>query len=89
MNILGFYQEQIEQKLSPSQVVTLQILLYLISVYKTVQISKLANYFQLPIKSESKGRHIQRFLTIKALSLPIFWFPKGQNLGRKFIQYHL
>ena len=75
MNILGFYQDHIKQKLSPSQVVTLQILLYLISVHKTVQISKLTNYFQLPIKSESKRKHIQRFLTLKELSLPIFWFP--------------
>ncbi len=75
MNILGFYQEHIEKKLSPSQVVTLQILLYLISVYKTVQISKLTNLFPLPIQSESKRKHIQRFLTIKELSLPLFWFP--------------
>ena len=75
MNILGFYQDHIEQKLSPSQVVTLQILLYLISVHKTVQISKLSNYFPLPIKSESKRKHIQRFLTLKELSLPLLWFP--------------
>ena len=43
VNILGFYQDHIKQKLSPSQVITLQILLYLISVHKTVQISKLSN----------------------------------------------
>ena len=65
MNILGFYQDHIKQKLSPSQVVTLQILLYLISVHKTVQISKLGNYFPLPIKSETKEQHIQKFLTLK------------------------
>jgi hypothetical protein len=29
VNILGFYQNHIQQNLSPSQVVTLQILLYL------------------------------------------------------------
>lgn len=75
MNILGFYQDYIEQKLSPSQVITLQLLLYLISRYKTVEISKLTNYFQLPIKSESKRKHIQRFLSLQGLSLPIFWFP--------------
>ncbi len=75
MKILGFYQDHIKQKLSPSQVVTLQILLYLISVYKTVQISKLTNLFPLPIQLESKRKHIQRFLTIKELSLPLFWFP--------------
>ena len=54
MNILGFYQDHIKEKLSPSQLVTLQILLYLISVYKTVQISKLSSYFSLQIKLESK-----------------------------------
>ncbi len=51
VNILGFYQNHIKQNLSPSQVVILQILLYLIPVYKTVQISKLSSYFTLPIKS--------------------------------------
>ena len=75
MNILGFYQDHIKEKLSPSQVITLQILLYLISVQKIVQISKFSNYFTLPIQSESQGKHIQRFLTIKELSLPLFWLP--------------
>ena len=55
MNILGFYQDHIKQKLSSSQVITLQTLLYLISVHKTVQISRLSSYFPLPIKLESKG----------------------------------
>ena len=75
MNILGFYQDHIKQKLSSSRVITLQTLLYLISVHKTVQISRLSNYFSLPIKLESKGKHIQRFLTLKEFSLPWFWFP--------------
>ncbi|MDE5084840.1 MAG: hypothetical protein O4859_28020 [Trichodesmium sp. St18_bin1] len=61
--------------MSPSQVITLQILLYLILVHKTVQTSKLSNYFTLPIKSESKGKHRQRLLTLKEFSLPLFWFP--------------
>ena len=50
MNILGFYQDHIKPRLSQSQVVTLQILLYLMSVHKNVQISKLSNYFTIPIK---------------------------------------
>ena len=58
-----------------SQVITLQILLYLISVHKAVQISKLSNYFSLPVKLESRGKHIQRFLTLKQFNLPLFWFP--------------
>ena len=60
--------------MSPSQVIKLQILLYLILVHKTVQISKLSNYFPLPIKLESKGKHIQKFLNLKEFSLPLFWF---------------
>ena len=89
MNILGFYQDHIKQKLSPSQVITLQILLYLISVHKTVQISKLSNYFPLPIKLESKRKHIQRFLNFKELSLPLFWFPKVYDYAPKVIQIFL
>ena len=75
MNILSFYKDILSIILSPSQVITLQILLCLISVHKTVRISKLSNYFPLPIKLESKGQHIQRFLTLKEFSLPLFWFP--------------
>ena len=75
MNILGSYQDHIKQKLSSYQVITLQTLLYLISVHKTVHISKLSSYFYLPIKSESKRKYIQKILTVKELSLPLFWFP--------------
>ena len=45
-----------------------------VSVHKTVQISKFSNYFPLPRKLESKGKHIQRFLTLKEFSLALFWF---------------
>ena len=40
-------------------------------IYETVQISKLTNYFPLPIKSESKRKHIHnlRKLTFKASSV--------------------
>ncbi len=42
MNVLGFDQDHIKQKISPFQIETLKILLYLISVQKIVQISKLS-----------------------------------------------
>ena len=67
MNILGFYQNHIKQKLSSSQVVTLQILLYLVSVHKTVQISKLSNYFPLPIKLESKRKLMGNIFSFKRI----------------------
>ena len=56
MNILDFYQDHIKLRLSQSQVVTLQILLYLMPVHKNVQISKLSNYFPLLIKLENKRK---------------------------------
>ena len=57
MNI-GNYQDQIKQKLSPAQFKILKILLYLMSVHKVVQISKLSPYFSLSIQSKSRQKHI-------------------------------
>ena len=42
--------------------------------YRSIAYS-LAACFPLPIKYESRRRHIQRFLTLFSLSLPLFWFP--------------
>ncbi|WP_293071236.1 hypothetical protein [Okeania sp. SIO2B3] len=61
--------------MTDTQVQTLKILVWLITVQKTVKIEKLAACFPLPIKYESRRRHIQRFLTLFSLSLPLFWFP--------------
>ncbi len=54
---------------------TLKILIWLLSVQKTVKIERLAACFPLPIKYESRRKHLQRFLTLSSLSLPLFWFP--------------
>jgi hypothetical protein len=75
MNILSYYEAHIKQKLSLAQLETLKILLWLITVHKEVRIERLAAYFPLPIKYESRRRHIQRFLNLNQLSLTIFWFP--------------
>ena len=58
-----------------TQVQTLKILVWLLTVQKTVKIERLAACFPLPIKYESRRKHIQRFLTLFSLSLPLFWFP--------------
>ena len=57
------------------QIQTLKILIWLLTVQKTVKIERLSACFPLPIKYESRRKHIQRFLTLSALSLPLFWFP--------------
>ena len=36
---------------------------------------KTSSKIPLPIKYESRRKHIQRFLTLTSLSLPLFWFP--------------
>ncbi len=41
----------------------------------TVKIERLAACFPLPIQYQSRRKHIQRFLTLFSLSLPLFWFP--------------
>ena len=74
MNILSYYEDHIKQKLSASQIETLKILLWLITVHKQVRIERLAAYFPLPILYESRRKHIQRFLSLTSLSLTIFWF---------------
>ncbi len=69
------YESQIKLYLIPSQIQTLKILVWLLTAQKTVKIERLAACFPLPIKYESRRKHIQRFLTLSALSLPLFWFP--------------
>ena len=50
-------------------------MVWLITVHKDVRIERLAAYFPLPIKYESRRKHIQRFLNLKKLSITLFWFP--------------
>jgi hypothetical protein len=68
--------------LTEAQYKTLEILIWLLTVQKTVRIEKLAACFPLPIKYESRRKHIQRFLILFSLSLPLFWFP----IIKQFIQ---
>ncbi|WP_293150377.1 hypothetical protein [Okeania sp. SIO2C9] len=75
MQFLSLYESYFKQSLSETQVQTLKILVWLLTVQKTVKIERLAACFPLPIKYESRRRHIQRFLTLFSLSFPLFWFP--------------
>ena len=75
MQFLSLYELHFKQSLTNTQVQTLKILVWLITAQKTVKIERLAACFPLPIKYESRRRHIQRFLTLFSLSLPLFWFP--------------
>jgi hypothetical protein len=71
----SFYHEILEKYLTPAQLLTLQMLVWLLQSQKEVRIERLAATLQLPILQSSRRRHIQRFLQIKALSILVLWFP--------------
>src|SRR4028119_682465 len=71
----SFYHELLQKYLTPAQLLTLQMLVWLLQSQKEVRIERLAATLQLPILQSSRRRHIQRFLKIKALGILILWFP--------------
>jgi hypothetical protein len=71
----SFYHDFLQKYLTPAQLLTLQMLVWLLQFQKEVRIERLAATLQLPILQSSRRRHIQRFLQIKALSILILWFP--------------
>ena len=75
MEFLLLYESHFKQSLSNTQVQTLKMLVWMLTFQKTVKIERLAACCPLPIKYQSRRRHIQRFLKLFSLSLPIFWFP--------------
>jgi hypothetical protein len=80
-----FYHEILEKYLTPAQLLTLQMLVWLLQSQKQVRIERLAATLQLPILQSSRRRHIQRFLQIKALSILVLWFPiVKQVISRQF-----
>jgi hypothetical protein len=74
-NVLIKFEEHFSKYLTPTQTQTLFILIGLLNQYKQVKIEKLATYFPLPILFESRRKHIQRFLKLTSLSIPLIWFP--------------
>jgi hypothetical protein len=69
------YRTRLKNQLSSAQLLTLEILVWLLQVHKQVKIERLAAHFPLPILFESRRRHLQRFLKLSVLSIPIIWFP--------------
>ena len=62
-----FYHKCLSKLLTTIQYTTLQVIIVLLQNQKTIQIEKLAAFFPLPIKYESRRRHIQRFLLLPQL----------------------
>jgi hypothetical protein len=70
-----FYLTYLDSQLSPSQLLTLEMLVWLLQFHKQVRIERLAVCLPLPVLYESRRRHIQRFLSLPQLSIPLLWFP--------------
>ncbi len=75
-----FYQDQLQKYLSQSQLITLKLLVWLRQSHKQVKIERLAATLPLPIQQNSRRRHIQRFLSLKRLSVVLLWFPLIQQI---------
>ena len=58
------YQTCLQKYLRSSQLTTLEMLVWLLQVHKQVRVERLAALFPLPILSESRRRHLQRFLLL-------------------------
>ncbi|PSF34947.1 IS4 family transposase [Aphanothece hegewaldii CCALA 016] len=69
------YRIHLSSQLNQAQLLTLEIIVWLLQVHKQVKIERLAAYFPLPIKYESRRRHIQRFLILPAMSVTLIWLP--------------
>ena len=70
-----FYIDYLKTYLPSSELLTLQILVWLLQVHRQVRIERLASSFPYPIKCESRRKKIQRFLMSSKLSLSLLWFP--------------
>ena len=70
-----FYHKCISQLLTSRQYATLRIIILILQSYRTIQIEKLASILPIPIKYQSRRRHIQRFLVIPQLTTQCIWFP--------------
>jgi hypothetical protein len=81
-----FYQAFLEKYLTPSQIITLKMLVWLLQSQKQVRIERLAATLPLPIQQNSRRRHLQRFLTLKALGVVVLWFPIIQALLNRQIK---
>ena len=75
-----FYQKVFETHLTPSQYLTLQLLVLMLQNYRDVSLSTLANRFPQPIKYESRVRNLQRFLDLPELTAKLLWFPLIKHL---------
>ncbi|MDZ4870839.1 MAG: IS4 family transposase IS8402 [Chroococcidiopsis cubana SAG 39.79] len=79
-----FYQTLLEKYLTPAQVITLKMLVWLLQTQKQMRLKRLAATLPLPIQQNSRRRHLQRFLTLDALSVVLLWLPIVQEILTRY-----
>ena len=75
-----FYLACFQSQLSPTQLLTLEILVGMLQFHKNVRIERLAALFPQPILFESRRRSLQKFLALPQLSVALLWFPIIKHL---------
>jgi hypothetical protein len=78
------YQTCFQRQLSPTQFITLKLLVFLLQLHKTCTIERLADLWPEPILFESRRRRLQRFLVLPRVSIQCLWFPLIKNLLRRY-----
>ena len=79
------YQTNLENQLSESQLLFLNLLINVLQDIKEVSLEKIANALPIPIFFESRRKKIQRFLSLPILNIQSIWFPIIETwLNQKF-----
>ncbi|MCW5318017.1 IS4 family transposase [Nostoc sp. KVJ3] len=69
------YQTSLENQLSESELLFLNLLINVLQDIKEVSLEKIANALPVPILFESRRKKIQRFLSVPVLNIERIWFP--------------
>ena len=78
------YLETPNRHLKESSVLTVEMLVWLIQSYKTIQVEKLSKYLPMPIKFESRRKKVKRILALDELTLESVWLPIIKQLIDKW-----
>lgn len=73
------YQTNLENQLSESELLFLNLLINVLQDIKEVSLEKIANALPVPILFESRRKKIQRFLSLPILNIQRIWFPIIEN----------
>ena len=73
------YQTNLENQLSESELLFLNLLINVLQDIKEVSLEKIANALPVPILFESRRKKIQRLLSLPILNIQRIWFPIIEN----------